>query len=94
MDKTEHIGCWQIVASVALLLWLGLVPPGVMFAAHSALSKTAGPGVIATVAIVATAVLLLPPFIAVLLSTRRRAGWKATAAVASGLVLVWPATSC
>ena len=88
MNKTEHIGCWQIVASVALLLWLGLVPPGVMFAAHSALSKTAGPGVIATVAIVATAVLLLPPFIAVLLSTRRRAGWKATAAVASGLVLV------
>lgn len=85
-EKTS--GCAQAAAIGLLLLWLGVAPPGVMFAAHSALSGTAGPGVIAAVAVVVTAVLLLPLFVGAALFTRRRAGWEATAAVASGLALI------
>ncbi|MEA3341171.1 MAG: S8 family serine peptidase, partial [Chloroflexota bacterium] len=85
-EKTS--GCIQAAVIGSLLLWLGVAPPGVMFAADSALNGTAGPGVIAAVAIVVTAVLLLPLFAGAALFTRRRAGWEATSAVASGLALI------
>ncbi len=81
-------GCIQAAVIGSLLLWLGLAPPGVMFVAHSALSKTVVPGVMAAIAIGVTAVLLLPPFVGAALLTRHRAGWEATAAVAAGLVAI------
>jgi len=85
-EKTS--GCIQVVVIGLLLLWLGLAPPGVMFAADSLLSKTAGPGVIAAVAIAVTAALLISPFLGVALLARRRTGWEPTAATASGLMAV------
>ncbi|OQY23905.1 MAG: hypothetical protein B6I35_02580, partial [Anaerolineaceae bacterium 4572_32.2] len=45
-------------------------------------------GMIAAVAVVVTAVLLLPLFVGAALFTRQRAGWEATAAIASGLALI------
>ena len=84
----ETSGCAQVVVIVSLLLWLGIVPPSVMFVTDGALSGTVAPGAVAAVSIAVAAVLLLLPFIGVTLLTRRRDGWKATAAVAaSGAVI-------
>ena len=87
MNKNTS-GCAQAVVSALLLLWLGVVPPVVTFVADSALGKVTPPGVVAATAIVATAALLLAPFVAVTLLTRRRAGWGATAAVAATCAIV------
>ncbi len=81
-------GCGQAAVIASLILWLGILPPVVMFITGSVLSEITTPGVVAAVAVVVTAVLLLLPFVGVALLARRRAGWRATAAVAtSGAVI-------
>ena len=85
---TGRTGCIQTAAIILLLLWLGIAPPGVMFVTNNALGGTVAPGVMAAVVIAITALLLLPPFAGVALFTRHRAGWRATAAVATGLVAI------
>ncbi|RLC87617.1 MAG: hypothetical protein DRI79_08380 [Chloroflexi bacterium] len=84
----KRTGCGQVVVIVALLLWLGAVPVGVVFLTDSVLGKTASPGVVAAVAIVITAVLLLLPLVGATLLTRRRAGRETIAATAAGLVVI------
>ena len=86
--ETKRTGCSQAALIVLLLLWLGAVPAGVMLLADGTLGKTAAPGVVATVAIVTTAVMLLLPFVAVVLLTRHRAGWETTTATAAGLAAI------
>jgi subtilisin family serine protease len=85
--KARRTGCGQAAVVISMLLWLGVVPVGVMYLTDSTLGKAATPGVAAGVAIGITAVILLFPFIGVALLTRRRAGWKTTAAIASGLAV-------
>jgi len=87
-SETKHSGCGQITVAVALLLWLGMVPAGVMFVLDSLLGQMAAPSVAAAIVIVITGALLLLPFGGVLLLTRRRTGWEATGAVSGGLVIV------
>jgi len=76
----KRTGCGQVVVIGSMLLWLGAVLVGVMFLTDSA------SGVAVTVAIAVAAVVVLLPFVGVALLTRRRAGWEATAAAASGFV--------
>ncbi len=77
-------GCWQAVIIVAMLIWLGVTPLGVMLLADAVLGDVTTPAGVATATLVVTAPLLLAPFVGVALVTRRRAGWQATAAVAAG----------
>ena len=77
-------GCWQAVIIVALLVWLGVAPLGVMLLADAVLSDVTTPAWVATATLVVTALLLLTPFVGVALIVRRRAGWQAAAAVAAG----------
>lgn len=69
---------------VALLVWLGAVPLGVMLLAEAVLSDVTTSAWVATAALGVTALLLLVPFVGVAFVTRRLAGWQATAAVAAG----------
>jgi hypothetical protein len=76
-----------VAVSLALLVWLTVAPVGVTFVLDSLLYGIAAPGVIAVAIVVATAVLLLTPFVGVIVVTRRRAEWKGTAAVAVGSIV-------
>jgi len=78
--EVKRTGCGQVIVIGSMLLWLGAVLVGVMFLMDSA------SGVAGTAAIAVAAVVLLLPFVGVALLTRRRAGWEATAAAASGFV--------
>ncbi|MBL7063800.1 MAG: S8 family serine peptidase [Anaerolineae bacterium] len=78
--EVKRMGCGQVIVIGSMLLWLGVVLVGVMFLTDSA------SGVAVTAAIAVAAVALLLPFVGVALLTRRRAGWEATAAAASGFV--------
>jgi len=91
MDEVEEVkrtGCGQAVVIVLLLLWLVGLPLALMGLSHLApkwgLSQTA----ITAIVILLTAAGLLLPFAGVALATRRRAGWKETAAVAAALVAI------
>jgi hypothetical protein len=89
MDSLEirATGCGQAAVIFAMLVWLGCVPPGVMFVLDSLPDGTVEPGVVAAIVIVLVGGLLLLPFIGVALLTRRRYGWEAAGAVSVGLVL-------
>jgi subtilisin family serine protease len=76
-------GCWQAVVIVALLVWLGAVPAGVMLLANATLRGVTTPGWIAAATLAVATPLLLGPFLGAALATRRRVGWQATAAVAA-----------
>jgi len=86
--KVDRAGCGQPAVVLSMLVWLGVVPAGVMLLTRGALGRTAAPGVISVVTIAITAVLLLLPFVGVWLFARRRAGWGTAAAAAAGGVIV------
>jgi subtilisin family serine protease len=86
--KVGRAGCGQPAVVLSMLVWLGVVPAGVMLLTPGALGRTAAPGVISVVAIAITAVLLLLPFVGVWLFAHRRAGWGTAAAAAAGGVIV------
>ena len=83
---TTRTGCGQATVIVLMLLWLGVIPAGVMLLVDAGLGGVAAPVVLAVAAIGASAAALLVPFAAVALITRRRAGWEATTATAAVLV--------
>jgi subtilisin family serine protease len=73
--------------SLALLVWLTVVPVGATFVLDSLLRGITAPGMIAAAVVVVTAVALLAPSVGVVVAARRRVEWKGTAAIAVGSIV-------
>lgn len=81
--KTTYAGCARVALGIVVVLWLGLVPVGTLLISKLILEAVASPRIVTAVAIVVTAVFLLPPLVGIALFTRRRAGWQTLAALAA-----------
>jgi subtilisin family serine protease len=82
--ETRESGCGPVLAVVALITWLGLVPVGVTILVNVMLEGNLAAAVALTVA----AVLLLPLFVSAALIARGRSGGQEVAAVAAGLAAI------
>jgi subtilisin family serine protease len=86
--QTTYAGCARVVLGTVTVLWLGLVPVGALVIARLILETVAAPRVVTAAAVAIAAIFLLPPFVGIVLLTRRRAGWQAPAAlVAAGAAI-------
>jgi len=88
IPQSGRRGCGQSAVVISMLVWLGAVPPGVMFLTQTTLGGSASSGLIAVIAIAVAGVLLILPSLAVMLLARRRPGWRTTSAVAVCVVIV------
>ncbi len=86
--KKTYVGCGRAVLAAALLLWLGLVPVGALLVSKLILEDMASSRVVTAIAVAATALFLLPPFLGIALFTRRRASWQALAALAAACTAI------
>ena len=89
--RSRRTGCRpfaRLAIILGVLLWLGAAPPLVVLLTNVTLGETLGRGVISVLAILLSALLLIPPFLGIALLTRRRAGWRTASAVAVAALLV------
>ena len=86
-NRADRPGCGPVLVIMAMVIWLGLAPAGAMFLAGAALSTLTTTRVVAAVATVVAAV-LLAPVVGVVLSIRRRPGWRQATAVGSAVIAI------